>query len=157
VPPKLAKEKADLYKWLQTAFELEFGTVPPYMMAVVSIKPGANRVAANLIHSVMMEEMLHVLLVGNLMSSIGGRGSMGPANIPSYPLSLKFKGEYFRDREFDVHLSAFSKETVSTFTRIELPQDWEEKELRLFAKEIEIKGLTIGEFYQNIEKGLEDL
>ena len=50
----VTEKKASLCTLLQTAFELEWSTIPPYLTALLSIKQQSNRVAANVIRSVML-------------------------------------------------------------------------------------------------------
>jgi hypothetical protein len=154
----LENEKAQLFSWLKTALALELGTIPPYMMALVSLKPNANRVAAEQIRSVMIEEMLHMTLVANLTNSLGGKVEISADTIPSYPLAMEFDGKRFKDRQFDINLQAFSADAIDIFMQIELPSDWAaHDQLMLNAVDkLDIDGLTIGDFYQNIIKKLEE-
>lgn len=143
----LKEQKSEIFPLLQKAMELELSTIPPYLTAWLSIKKGPNtnknHVAANLIRSVMMEEMLHMLLVGNLISSLGGKVSLRKENIPTYPLTMNFK-----DRNFPVNLTAFSPDSIETFLQIERPKDIG---LAFGAfEEIDIPAVTIGEFYRDI-------
>jgi hypothetical protein len=150
--------KYKLGRQLHAAMTLELSTIPPYMTALISIKPRQNRVAANIIRDVMMEEMLHMLLAGNILSAIGGKVQFNAENIPSYPLTLKFDGKQFDDREFDVNLAQFTQSNIETFTWIELPEGWNEKDVQpLSFGELDVPGYTIGEFYKEIIKQLEDL
>ncbi|MGE7960070.1 ferritin-like domain-containing protein [Pseudomonas sp. NPDC089530] len=153
----LEQQKAQIFPLLQTAMELELSTIPPYLTALLSLKREKNRVSANLIRSVMMEEMLHMVLVGNLVSSLGGKISLGPDNIPGYPLRMEFEGKAFKDRKFDVDLAAFSAESIQTFLQIELPADLARRERLLTQERIAIPELTIGDFYQSIITMLETL
>lgn len=146
---KLAKIQKDL----QTAIELELSTLPPYLTAYFSIHPGTNVDAANAIRSVFMEEMLHLCLAGNTLVSIGGEVKLGKNNVPKYPLTLEFKG-----REFEINLEKFSKNAIQTFRRIELPDDMPPLEMSLTATEdLDVDGYSIGEFYNNIIKELDEL
>ena len=131
----MAKEnkRATLLAQLQTAFELEWSTIPPYMVAILSTKLTANREAANLIRGVMMEEMLHMALVANVLNAVGGTVHIGPDNVPSYPLRL------FKDRNVTLNLAPFSAENVATFMKIEEPQT------------------SVGKFYRGIVALLEEL
>jgi hypothetical protein len=133
-----------LLAWLQTAIELELATIPPYMVALLSIHQAANREAADLIRGVMIEEMLHLALVANVLNAVGGTVQLGADNVPSYPLRLKFK-----DRDFPIDLAPFSPENIETFMKIEEPQALAAPRAEL-VKEIDIPALTIGEFYTNI-------
>jgi hypothetical protein len=152
----LDEQKSQLFPLLQKAIELELSTIPPYLTALLSIRPDANRDAARLIRSVMMEEMLHMVLVANLASSLGGGVRLGEANIPSYPLRMTFEGKTFRDRNFDVDLAAFSPQSLATFLQIELPTALAMQKAQVLAfPSITISGLTIGEFYHQILRQLE--
>ncbi len=80
---------SQLMQALQIAIELEHSTIPPYLTAMYSIKQGANAEVADLIKSVVIEEMLHMALVCNILISIGGSPAIGqPGFIPNYPGSL---------------------------------------------------------------------
>jgi hypothetical protein len=147
----LQQQKDELFPLLQTAMELELSTIPPYFTALVSIHPGANRVSATLIRSVMMEEMLHMTLVGNLVSSLGGTVRLGRENMPGYPLRMNFDGKTFKDRQFDVNLEAFSPAAINTFLQIELPTELATRmKARREFTEIDIPGITIGAFYDEV-------
>lgn len=146
----LAERKSALLKELQAALELELATIPPYMMALLSIPAGQSRAAADLLRSILMQEMLHMALIGNLISSLGGQSKLGRENIPSYPLRMTFKGEVFSDRKFDIHLTGLSKEQLEIFLQIEMPSGLlAVREPALF--EIEVPAPTIGDFYKDIE------
>jgi hypothetical protein len=141
--------RATLLAWLQTALELELATIPPYLVALLSIKLPMNREAAELIRSVMVEEMLHVALVANVLNSVGGTPRLDSRAIPSYPLQMTFEGEPFTDRKFPINLAPFSADAISTFLKIEQPQQLV-RDAALLQKEIEVPGLTIGAFYCKI-------
>lgn len=79
----------DLMDALQQAIELEHATIPPYLCALYSIKPGTNSEVAEIIRSVVIEEMLHMALVCNLMISLGGSPQINsPGFVPRYPTPL---------------------------------------------------------------------
>src|SRR5262245_42752988 len=84
--PELAKMKA----WLQRALELELATIPPYMICLLSIKLPGNREVAEIIRGVMIEEMLHMVLVSNVLNAIGGQPRLDSTAVPKYPLKLTF-------------------------------------------------------------------
>ena len=153
-----AKEKIiELREMLQKAVELEFATIPPYLTTAFSIYPKANRSSFEIIHSVYMEEMLHMILAANVLNAIGGTVMLGKENIPEYPLNLEFKGEKFKDREFDINLERFSLSAIDTFMKIELPDNWEEKPTMRGTLKLEVPGYTIGEFYNAIKTKLSEL
>jgi hypothetical protein len=84
-----AKRAEDLYEYLQGAIELEHATIPPYLTAVFSIKPGFNREARAIITSVANQEMLHMSIAANVLNAIGGRPIMDqPGFIPLFPGQL---------------------------------------------------------------------
>lgn len=154
----VSEAKQPLFDRLQKAVELELGTIPPYVTAFASIHPRANREAAAIIHSVFMEEMLHMLLAGNVFVAVGGRPRLDATTVPGYPLELKFEGKLFRDRAFPVNLTRFSPDAIATFKQIELPDGWPTPpEFALKRKKLDIEGQTIGEFYRGIQKMLADL
>jgi hypothetical protein len=149
-------KKATLLSRLDTAVALELATIPPYMVALLSMKLSANREAADLIRSVMIEEMLHLALVANVTNAVGGTVRIGPHNIPSYPLKMTFEGHTFADRQFDVNLAAFSRDNIAIFMEIEEPQE-PPRARAMVEKKIDIPELTIGEFYASIIALLEEL
>jgi Ferritin-like len=53
-----ATQASDLYEHLQAAIELEHSTIPLYLTALYSIQPNSNREVAEIIFSVVREEML---------------------------------------------------------------------------------------------------
>ena len=78
--------KGDLMQALQLAVELEHSTIPPYLTALYSIKQGSNVEVADLIRSVVIEEMLHMALSSNILISIGGAPNIDrPDFVPTYP------------------------------------------------------------------------
>jgi hypothetical protein len=81
-----ARTVAHLCPIIQSAIELEHSTIPPYLTALFSIKPGYNHEAAQIIESVVVDEMLHVTIASNLLNAIGGSPRIAdPTFIPSYP------------------------------------------------------------------------
>ena len=147
----LKEQKAMLLPLLQKALELELTTIPPYLTALLSIKMPGNRVAANVIRTVAIEEMLHMVLVGNLISSLGGKVRLHGDAVPTYPLRLEFEGSPIRDREFDIHLEAFSPQAIKTFKQIEIPADLLPPAHDHGAKaQVVIPGITLGQFYDHI-------
>lgn len=115
-----------LHYYLKQALRLEHATIPPYITALYSLKPGTNLEAFHIIRAVAVEEMLHLTLVANLLNAVGGndiiKGTLThPDFVPKYPAFLPTK---FGD--FQVHLSKFSPETVKNFMQIERAEEGEE-------------------------------
>jgi hypothetical protein len=73
---------------LQAAVELELATIPPYLCGLWSIKtptPDDPDSAYALIRSVVIEEMLHMGLACNMLTTIGGTPQI---TAPVYPSAL---------------------------------------------------------------------
>lgn len=149
--------KEDLLVALQQAIELEHSTIPPYLCALYSIKPGTNTEVADLIRSVVIEEMLHMALVSNLLVSVGGSPQIGnPGFVPRYPGPLPggLRGG------LTVRLRRCSIAQVrDVFMSIEEPEDTEEPVDRRGypGGPNEVHPYTIGWFYDEIKKALKDL
>jgi hypothetical protein len=150
------KRRLVLQRRLQTALELEFATIPAYLVALLSIQLPGNREAAEVVRSVMVEEMLHLALVANVLNAVGGRPRLDRRAVPAYPVRLTFEGKDFTDRSFPINLAAFSAETMATFLEIEKPQAPPPAAALLVAK-IQVPGLTIGDFYQQIVDLIDEL
>lgn len=131
---------------LQTAIEIEHSTIPAYLTAMYSIQEGSNQEAYAIIHSVVMEEMLHMVLASNVLNAIGGNPAINlPRLVPEYPTPLPHS-----DKSFEVHLAKFSPDTINTFLRIEQPTAPDTPpEFRGYS--------TIGQFYAAVEDGLKEL
>ena len=129
---------------LQTALELEHSTIPPYLCALYSIKEGTNQKVAEIIRSVVMEEMLHMTLVSNLLNAIGGHPNViHPDFIPVYPGYLPHSS-----KSFIVPLMKFCPESVEVFLKIEKPEKSDAKPEDNFYH-------SIGQFYAAISDGFE--
>lgn len=135
-----------LREHLQIALELEHATIPPYLTALYSIKPGTNDRAVEVITSVLVEEMLHLALAANVLNAVGGRPVLDDANFTAvYPSALPHSSASFL-----VPLASFSPETLEVFTQIEKPKET--------GARAESDGYeTIGQFYRAIELGLKHL
>jgi CDGSH-type Zn-finger protein len=132
-----------LRKHLQWAIEIEHATLPPYLCALYSIKAGHNREAVEVIHSVFMEEMLHMTLAANLLNAVGGSPRLDhPGILPSFPTVLPHS-----NKAFEVPLAKFSPAALEVFLRIERPDEHvglpEDDDFE-----------TIGQFYEAIEEAL---
>jgi len=134
--------RESLKEHLQTALTLELSTIPTYLCALYSIPDGSNTIAAELIQSVVMEEMLHMTLVANLLNGIDCRPNLRRAeHIPSYPTYLPHS-----DHSFCVQLLPFGQQAVDMFLMIERPAP---PHARVQAHDYH----TIGQFYEAIEEG----
>ncbi|WP_213306223.1 ferritin-like domain-containing protein [Paraburkholderia sacchari] len=68
---RAADSVEEVQTMLSGAMSLELSTIPPYLTALFSIK-AENREARALVHSIVVEEMLHMTLAGNTLIAIGG-------------------------------------------------------------------------------------
>ncbi|MBO9474103.1 ferritin-like protein [Shimia sp. R10_1] len=120
----LADARAELCALLQKALMLELSTIPPYATALYSILQEGqynrsdpelvNAEPIEVIRQVMVEEMLHMVLVANVLNSIGGTPQMtNPSLLPTYPYDL------LGGRGPTVYLRRFTPEQVKRFRQIE--------------------------------------
>jgi len=160
----------ELRYYLVQALKLEHATIPPYLTALYSLKPGKNLEAFHIIRQVAVEEMLHLTLVANVLNAVGGEIKStltAPDFVPKYPTFLP-TGE----TDFKVPLSKFSDKTVETFRQIERSKEVPEYTPLVKSREyqkieqqlLSVMGFdqsytfeTIGLFYAEIIRGLNAL
>jgi hypothetical protein len=108
----------ELRTHLQTAVEIEWSVIPPYLCALWSLEEGHNELAAAALEDVVMEEMLHLTLAANVLNGLGGAPQLVPplTQAPVYPTYLPHS-----DDAFQVSLMRLSPEALETFRRIERP------------------------------------
>ena len=144
--------KEELYPLLQNAVELEHSTIPPYLTAMFSLKPGTNDMITGMMHSIVVQEMSHMTIAGNLLIAIGGSPQINsPGFIPRYPgrLPMGIGGD-----DFVVPIKRFSRDLIKdVFMVIEEPED----PIHIKALIEEPEYATIGEFYEAVKKKIEDL
>lgn len=133
---------------VQTAINLEFATLPPYLYALLSIPPGENIEAGRRIHTIVMQEMLHMCLACNIMNAIGG----SPQIIaPRYPGPLP--GDLAHD--IQIHLYPFSKLAVEQGMKIEEPeQPISPAMLKAAPAGANPQPVTIGQYYHLLDAAL---
>jgi len=148
-----AASAEELVGLVQEAVRLEFSTIPPYLTAMLSLKPGRNRDIWWAIHDVVVDEMLHLLIDCNLLNALGGRPALDdPEFVPVYPGPLPLG----IGTGFDVGLEAFSLDLVeNVFMEIEEP----EHPLTFpgVAAGLQADFSTIGEFYRTLSGKLVEL
>jgi hypothetical protein len=143
--PPLINSIGSLRDHLQIAIQIEHYTIPPYLCALYSIKDGSNREARDVIQTVVMEEMLHMSLAANLLIAVGGSSKVNHRTfIPVYPSSLPCFAN-----PFPINLRKFSKPALDTFIEIELPEPAHVPPAKAG------RFSTIGQFYDEVVKGLE--
>jgi len=156
----------ELHAYLHHAMQLEHATIPPYLTALYSIRPGRNSDAVHILRVAVVEEMLHLTLAANVLNAVGGAPDLtAPGFVPAYPAYLP-DGE----QDFQVSRQRFSREAIENFLCIERPHRAPEPRTRLVDRgrrprnrlgvcpvEPEMQYYSIGEFYQEIERGLRHL
>ncbi|HLM46161.1 MAG TPA: ferritin-like protein [Myxococcaceae bacterium] len=151
-----ATRPEELHHYLQKAVELEHSTIPPYLTAMFSLMPGTNDAIARAIREIVIEEMLHMTIAGNILIAIGGRPQINiPGFVPKYPgpLPMSIGGSEFR-----VGIEAFSMELLeNTFMKIEEPEHPIPIKTLALDTVVEPEFATIGEFYKAIQTKLAEL
>lgn len=144
---KKAADLSALYPSLQIAIEVEHSTIPPYLTALYSLKPNTEQDTANILQSIVVEEMLHMTIAANILNALGGHPKINSAKfVPEYPttLPMHIAGELV------VNLAPYSKDLViNTFMLIEEPDD----PLMLEGEvgEVDEPYKTIGDFYRALQ------
>ncbi len=124
--PKITTRE-QLHHYLYAAMQLEHATIPPYLTALYSIRPGTNADAYHVLRVTAVEEMLHLTLAANLLNAVGGTPDLTkPGFVPEYPAYLP-DGE----SDFQVSRRRFSKEALETFLSIERPRKAPSESARL--------------------------
>jgi hypothetical protein len=157
----------DLRSDLQRAIQLEHATIPPYLTAFFTLSgtsPGAL-FAAQTLHDIFMEEMLHMHLVCNILNAIGGQPLINaPGFIPAYPGPLPMGIGSGEPGGLTVGIKRYSSDTVhKTFMGIEEPENVidipveESLVANLSLAEAPTTYRTIGEFYRAIRLAIQTL
>lgn len=137
----------ELRSLLQQAIELEHATIPAYLTALYSVKEGHNREAADILRSIVVEEMLHMTIAANVLNAIGGSPAIAdPKFVPSYPGPLPMNiGD-----GLVVGLGKLSREAVANvFMKIEEPEYANDYPVEMaFKAEAVPQYATIGQFYE---------
>lgn len=163
--PKITTRE-QLHHYLYAAMQLEHATIPPYLTALYSIRPGTNADAYHVLRVTAVEEMLHLTLAANVLNAVGGTPDLTkPGFVAEYPAYLP-DGE----TDFQVSRHRFSKEALETFLSIERPRKAPSESARLVHRgrakrnrlgvrpdAPEMQFYSIGEFYHEIWLGLHHL
>jgi hypothetical protein len=109
----------DLQDALQTAMQLEFATIPPYLCAQWSINSDPSGVGS-MVQDIVVQEMLHFALAGNMLAAIGKTPSIANAAfVPSYPTHVLPGGI---PQKLAVDLQPLSLDQLQVFMQIENPE-----------------------------------
>jgi hypothetical protein len=137
---RAASTPRDLHESLQAAIVLELATIPPYLTAYLSLKPGENTDVADLIRSVVIEEMLHLTIAANVLNAVGGCPTIDSSDVVlDYPTQLPMGVV----DGLTVHIGPMSMSQCETFMAIEQPED-------PIADRPDPELTTIGDFYAAI-------
>jgi len=148
-----AKSIEALFPLVQNAIELEHATIPPYLTAMFSLKPGTEKEVWDIIHSIVIEEMMHMTIAANILNALGGSPAINNSKfVPEYPGTLPMGiGD-----GLVVSLAKYSKEQVkNVFMEIEEPEHPLPLTEALATAEPEFH--TIGEFYEALSKMINKL
>ena len=154
-----AQSPADLFDLVQKAIELEHSTIPPYLTAMFSIQPNTNQAVWDIIHSVVIEEMLHMTIAANLLNALGGQPQInGSGFVPEYPSGLVMG----IGGDLRVGLTAYTPEVVkATFMGIEEPENplvFPMMKASLLAQgEATEEYGTIGQFYAALQQKIDEV
>lgn len=149
-----AKSLEELFPMLQNAIELEHSTIPPYLTALFSFKPNTETGIRKVIHSIVIEEMLHMTIAANILNALGGSPDItNPHFVPNYPTNLPMG----IGGALVVGIEKYSKYVVKNiFMEIEEPENpLPLKTMDLVEAEETYK--TIGDFYMALQKKIDEL
>ena len=137
---------------LQIGLRLELATIPLYITSLYSIGDGCNPQVYKTIRSILMQEMLHMALVGNIINAMNKGHPLidSPDVAPKYP-SIGLPGCVHPS--LNVYLGKTSKEHIYN-----VPLVLEKPKLSCVIDEHpEVSENTIGEFYTEIEHCIQKL
>ena len=140
----------NLQEQLQEAVELEFATIPLYMTSLYSIVDGCNSEIYDLIRSVLIQEMLHMVQAANILIATGGTPIVDNASfVPRFPGHLPGCVH----PNLTVYLDKFNISHVfDVFTIIEAPN------ITCVGHQVpQLSNHTIAQFYHEIEDCIKTL
>lgn len=132
-----------LKKHLLVAIKVEHAVIPPYLCALFSLQGSRNELAAYVLHSIVVEEMLHVTLATNVLNAIGGEPEFDRENfLPGYPTSVPH-----HEGPLTLRLLRFSRAMLDMGLALEQPE-------APGALPQAGRYTTLAQFYAAIEDGL---
>ena len=141
----------NLLTQLQYAVELEFATLPVYLTSLYSIVEGCNQEVYDLIYSVIMQEMLHLVQAANILIAVGGTPIIDSKNtVPTYP-TIGLPGGVLPHLRVTLEKASLIH-IYKVFMGIEVPHNTSVDHLNP-----QIFNDTIGQFYGEIELCIEQL
>ena len=150
---RAATSSDDLFDLVGEAIRLEHATVPPYLTAMLSLHPEKNREIWSIIHSVVVDEMLHMTIACNLLNALGRPPLIDDAGfVPKYPGPLPLG----IGTDLTVGLEPFSTDLMkNVFMKIEEPE--EPLVFPVIALEATAQFATIGQFYTALIDKIQEL
>src|SRR5215475_15844802 len=172
-PKIVIAHREDLWWLLAEACQLEHMIMCQYLFAEWTLKDKSDGLTdeqseaierwRGLLRGIAIEEMLHLALVANVMSSIGAAPYFGRPNFPQ-------RSGYFPE-SIQLDLIPFGERALEHFLYLERPEGMERQDAEGFVpsappleplseQELMPRGqefLTIGHLYRGIEGGLRDL
>jgi Ferritin-like len=169
-PKILVAHREDLWWLLAEACQLEHMIMCQYLFAEWTLKDKSDGLTVEqseaverwrgVLRGIAIEEMLHLALVANVMSSIGAAPYLGRPNFPQ-------RSGYFPE-SIQLDLMPFSEQALKHFLFLERPEGMERQDAvgfvptapsrdPLSASEAMPRGqefLTVGHLYRGIEDGL---
>ena len=144
----------DAWDMLQKAIGVEFGTLPPYLYALYSIRPGTNPQAQQLIKSVVLQEMTHMCLACNILNALGGQPKIHAQTYPGpLPGDIGPNGT-----PLTLHLYPFSRDAMDQAMKIEQPENPPDFPVKtLLAAAAPTTAVTIGQYYEALDQFLSTL
>lgn len=140
-----AESVAEVQNAVQTAINLEFATLPPYLYAKMTILPGTNVPAMQRLNGIVGQEMIHMCLACNIINAIGGTVAINPPTYPG-PLPGDVGGDLI------IHLLPFSPSAMAQGMAIEEPSEAIDPP-ELMAATLDTT-VTIGEYYHLLDQAL---
>ena len=145
---RAADSPQDLHDSLAAAMRLEHSTVPVYLSAYFSLRPGTNVDVAHTLRSIVIEEMMHFTIVANILNAVGGTPAIDdPATVPTFPGPLPMGVE----AGLTVSATPMSLAQCKVFMQIEEPQD------PIGLPPDAADPTTIGDFYHAVATKITDL
>jgi hypothetical protein len=169
-PKIVVSHREDLWWLLAEACQLEHMIMCQYLFAEWTLKDKSDGLTDEqseaierwraVLHGIAVEEMLHLALVANVMSSIGAAPYLGRANFPQ-------RSGYF-PRSIQLDLMPFGEAALKHFLFLERPEGMERQDADGFiptaprrdplsesdAMPRSQEFLTVGHLYRGIEDGL---
>ncbi|MFH8370540.1 ferritin-like protein [Streptomyces sp. NPDC018031] len=119
--PAEERDEPWLKQSLQQAIMLELATLPPYLCGLWSIEePDQESEAFRTIHAIVFDEMSHMALACNMLTTIGGEPRIADESlVPKYPGPLPGGVR----PGLTVSLTGLTKQALDMYSGIERPDD----------------------------------